>query len=284
MGKKTKSVNNKQKTGIDFIRAKKKVGRTIKKQANETDTSIRAKRINLPGQSIAAEFSKGDAVTTRGLSMPELLNQTHHYSGRVRKDALDGVRELLVAHPRCAHAAAAVVVERVAEKLVDVEHAVRVAARGALKLGVLPALGARGLVPFARRLVLHVGAALTHVSPTVRKDAPAVLDALVEAAPKLVGRHAASATTRHLAELLRRGDDAASSSLVSGGTGTGGDTGGGMSGGRRNVNRRGEIASRLRAAGMSGAFGDATASRIGAQARSTHWSPYDRVGVVNAEP
>ena len=132
MGKKTKSVNNKQKTGIDFIRAKKKVGRTIKKQANETDTSIRAKRINLPGQSIAAEFSKGDAVTTRGLSMPELLNQTHHYSGRVRKDALDGVRELLVAHPRCAHATAAVVVERVAEKLVDVEHAVRVAARGAL--------------------------------------------------------------------------------------------------------------------------------------------------------
>ena len=62
MGKKTKSVNNKQKTGIDFIRAKKKVGRTIKKQANETDTSIRAKRINLPGQSIAAEFeSPGNA-------------------------------------------------------------------------------------------------------------------------------------------------------------------------------------------------------------------------------
>jgi pre-rRNA-processing protein IPI1 len=50
MGKKTKGVNNKQTTGIDFIRAKKKVGRTIKKANNETDTTVKAKRINLPGQ------------------------------------------------------------------------------------------------------------------------------------------------------------------------------------------------------------------------------------------
>ena len=42
MGKKTKSVNNKQSTGIDFIRAKKKVGRKIRKQANETNTEVKA--------------------------------------------------------------------------------------------------------------------------------------------------------------------------------------------------------------------------------------------------
>jgi len=60
------------------------VGRKIKKANNETETTIRAKRINLPGQSVLTE-NKGDAVTGRGLSMPELLNQTQHYSGRVRK-------------------------------------------------------------------------------------------------------------------------------------------------------------------------------------------------------
>ena len=182
MGKKTKAVNNKQNTGIDFIRAKKKVGRTIKKSNNETNTTVKAKRINLPGQVLGAE-GKGDAVTGRGLSMPELLNQTQHYSARVRKDALEGIKELLQTHPEVLTASAATVVEKVAERLVDQEQIVRTAARGALKGGVLPALGPHGLAPFARRLVLHVGAALTHVAPPVRRDAPAVLEALLDAAP-----------------------------------------------------------------------------------------------------
>jgi hypothetical protein len=120
MGKKTKAVNNKQSTGIDFIRAKKKVGRTIKKSNNETNTTVVAKRINLPGQSVGVEH-KGAAVTGRGLSMPELLNQTQHYSARVRKDALDGIKELLTSHPECLRASAATVVEKVAERLVDQE-------------------------------------------------------------------------------------------------------------------------------------------------------------------
>ena len=98
MGKKTKGVNNRQSGGIDFIRAKKKVGKKIKKQANVTDTTVRAKRINLPGQTVGTE-GKGEALTNRGLSMSELLNQTSHYSEKVRKDALEGMRELLEAHP-----------------------------------------------------------------------------------------------------------------------------------------------------------------------------------------
>ena len=83
MGKKTKSVNNKQSTGIDFIRAKKKVGRKIRKQANETNTEVRAKRINLSVQSLGTE-GKGDQVTGRGLSMPELLNQCQHYNAQAK--------------------------------------------------------------------------------------------------------------------------------------------------------------------------------------------------------
>ena len=171
MGKKTKSVNNKQSTGIDFIRAKKKVGRKIRKQANETNTEVRAKRINLSVQSLGTE-GKGDQVTGRGLSMPELLNQCQHYSARVRKDALDGIKELLETHPTSLVPCAATCVEKVAERLVDQEQIVRAAARGALRSGVLPALGPHGIAPFARRLVLHVGAALTHVAPAVRRDAP----------------------------------------------------------------------------------------------------------------
>ena len=133
MGKKTKGVNNRQTGGIDFIRAKKKVGKKIKKHANVTDTTVRAKRINLPGQTVGTE-GKGEALTHRGLSMSELLNQTSHYSEKVRKDALEGMRELLEAHPETMKGSAAAVVEKTAERLVDREQIVRVAARAALCL------------------------------------------------------------------------------------------------------------------------------------------------------
>ena len=248
MGKKTKGINNKQSGGIDFIRAKKKVGRKIKKSNNVTDTTVRAKRINLSTQTLGAE-GKGDAVTSRGLSMPELLNQTTHYSERVRKDALEGIRELLQSHPESLVASAATVVEKVAERLVDQEQVVRTAARAALKSGLLPALGPHGLAPFARRLVLHVGAALTHVAPAVRRDAPRVLEALLDAAPHLVGAHAPAATLRHLADLLRRGDDAASSSLDAA---------------RAGAANAAAAAAVQRAGGLAASFGDMTASRVGA--------------------
>ena len=71
------------------------------------------------------------------------------------------IKELLAAHPGALVNSASVVVDKVAERLVDVEALVRQSARAALKGGVLPALGAAGLAPFARRLVLHCGAALT---------------------------------------------------------------------------------------------------------------------------
>ena len=250
MGKKTKGVNNRQSGGIDFIRAKKKVGKKIKKHANVTDTTVRAKRINLPGQTVGTE-GKGEPLTHRGLSISELLNQTSHYSEKVRKDALEGMRELLEAHPETMKGSAAAVVEKTAERLVDREQIVRIAARGALKHGVLPALGKRGVAPFAKRLVLHVGAALTHVDPVTRRDAPAALETLLDAAPELVAAHAPAATLRHLADLLRRGDDAASSALDASASATAAAA---------------AASARRRAAryGLSPAFGDMTASRVGA--------------------
>ena len=105
------------------------------------------------------------------------------------------------------------VVERVGERLADGERDARRAARECLKRGIVPALGVDGLAPFAKILILYAGAALTHVADGVRKDAPAALDALLDAAPELVAAHAPASTLGHLGELLRRGDD--------GGVGTG---------------------------------------------------------------
>ena len=200
MGKKTKGINTKQSGGIDFIRAKKKVGRKIKKSTNNaTDTTVRAKRINLSTQTLGAE-GKGDAVTSRGLSMPELLNQTTHYSERVRKDALEGIRELLQSHPESLVASAATVVEKVAERLDDQEQVVSTAARAALKSGLLPALGPQAS-PRSPADSSSTGAALT-TSPRRAASTRRASSSLLGAAPHLVGAHAPAATLRHLADLL----------------------------------------------------------------------------------
>lgn len=54
--------------GIDFRKAKHKVGKTLKKPRNDTDTTIKSHAIHLPTQSVATD-KEGTAVTTRNLTL-----------------------------------------------------------------------------------------------------------------------------------------------------------------------------------------------------------------------
>lgn len=203
---------------VEFQKRRLKVGKKVQKHANETETTVRSKAIRLAAQNVRSnvEASTGGATSARGTPLGELLRQCEHYAGRTRADALRGTLEIARNAPREIVDRAAEVVERVGERLADEEAECRAAARECLRAGVAPALGASGLAPFARALILYAGAALTHVQDGVRKDAPAALDALLDAAPSLVVAHAPASTLGHLAELLRRGDD--------GGVGSGSST------------------------------------------------------------
>lgn len=53
--------------GIDFKRAKHKVGKTLKK-SSATDTTIKSQSIHVPDQSLAAD-KQDKAVTTRNLTL-----------------------------------------------------------------------------------------------------------------------------------------------------------------------------------------------------------------------
>ena len=217
--------------GVEFAKKRLKVGRKVAKRAdNGTDTTIRSKSIRLTAQNIhtvgasageggelvgagGSQVSDANAASKRGTPLAEALNQCAHYNVKTRCDGLNALLEIAEAFPGAIRARAVDVVERVGERLADVEREARKAARECLRRGVVPALGTHGLAPFAKTLILYVGAALTHVGAGVRKDAPAALDALLEAAPALVAAHAPASTLGHLGELLRRGDD--------GGVGTG---------------------------------------------------------------
>lgn len=120
--------------GVDFKRVKQKVGKKLQPAQNATETSFKAKRINLPSQSLAIDRS-GEALSERHLSikaskeicacalrcryshtrltpaklpllccmshnawLQELLGQCSHYSPKMRKAALAGVQQVLVRH------------------------------------------------------------------------------------------------------------------------------------------------------------------------------------------
>ena len=54
--------------GVDFKRVKHKVGRKLPAAQNATDTTFRAKKINLPNQSVGADKG-GAAVSDHNLSL-----------------------------------------------------------------------------------------------------------------------------------------------------------------------------------------------------------------------
>jgi pre-rRNA-processing protein IPI1 len=54
--------------GIDFKRVKHKVGKKLPKAQNETDTSFKARSINLPSQGLA-EDKEGVATNSQNLTL-----------------------------------------------------------------------------------------------------------------------------------------------------------------------------------------------------------------------
>ena len=82
----------------DFAKVRHKVGRKVPQAANATNTTVKAKRVVLAGQTLGAD--RADRVlTSRGLAVEEVLAQLTHDAPRVRRDALGGLRELLGEHP-----------------------------------------------------------------------------------------------------------------------------------------------------------------------------------------
>ena len=152
--------------GIDFRRAKRRVGRKLPAANNATDTTVKARAISLPAQSVAEE--RGGAPTARGLTLPELLAQAGHYAAKVRADALAGVGALAATHPREVARHAAATLGALAERAADTETRVRAALRPALAAAVAAVDGEGGLAPFVPLLAAHARRALTHVDAGVR--------------------------------------------------------------------------------------------------------------------
>ncbi|XP_034224935.1 uncharacterized protein LOC117634806 isoform X2 [Prunus dulcis] len=107
-----------QKRGVDFKKIKRKIGKKLPPAKNATNTEIKSKAIILPEQSVASEKA-GLAVNKRGLTLKELLQQTSHYSSKVRKEALLGIKDLFKKYPEELRLHKYAVIEKLRERIGD---------------------------------------------------------------------------------------------------------------------------------------------------------------------
>ncbi|KAF8399349.1 hypothetical protein HHK36_015214 [Tetracentron sinense] len=134
----SKAPSKKQpKRGVDFKKIKRKIGRKLPPPKNATNTEIKSKAIILPEQSVASE-KMGLAVSKKGLTLKELLQQTSHHNAKVRKDALIGIRDLAHKYPADLRLHKLAIIEKLRERISDDDKVVRETLYELLKSVIFP--------------------------------------------------------------------------------------------------------------------------------------------------
>ncbi|GAB4849228.1 hypothetical protein Ancab_004039 [Ancistrocladus abbreviatus] len=182
MGRPKASARKQQSRGVDFKKIKRKIGRKLPPPKNATNTEIKSKAIILPEQSVVAEKA-GLAVSNKGLTLKELLQQTSHYNSKVRKDALLGIRDLFLKYPEELRLHRLAVIEKLRERISDDDKLVRETLYQLFKSIILPGCKEDNQAALISLIMAYVFNAITHLSIDVRLMAFKFLDLVVQHYP-----------------------------------------------------------------------------------------------------
>ncbi|RXH81400.1 hypothetical protein DVH24_034821 [Malus domestica] len=171
-----------QKRGIDFKKIKRKIGRKLPPPKNATNTEIKSKAIVLPEQSVASEKA-GLAVNKKGLTLKELLQQTSHYNPKVRKDALLGMKDLLLRYPEELRLHKYAVVEKLRERIGDDDRLVRDMLYQLFKSVILPGCKEDNQELLISLMMAYIFNAMTHLAIDVRLMAFKFLELAIQYHP-----------------------------------------------------------------------------------------------------
>ncbi|CAK9180770.1 unnamed protein product [Ilex paraguariensis] len=171
-----------QKRGVDFKKIKRKIGRKLPPPKNATNTEIKSKAIILPEQSVASEKA-GLAVSKKGLTLKELLQQTSHHNAKVRKDALTGIRDIFLKYPAELKLHKLAVIEKLRERISDEDKLVRETLYQLLKAVIFPGCKEESQGPFISLMMAYIFNAMTHLAIDVRLMAFKFFDVLVQFYP-----------------------------------------------------------------------------------------------------
>ena len=189
--------------GIDFKRAKQKVGKVLPRAENQTNTEVKSKAIHLSEQSIVVN-KEGQAVTHRKLTLKDLLGQASHYSEKTRLDAIEGLIELIRKHPEEARKHAGLVVAAAAQRIEDPHAACRTEVRNFFNDALLPALGKSTLQPFVPVIMGHICSALTNLDDAIRVDALLTLSVVMDWRADIVAAGFMTQVLQHFLDALGR--------------------------------------------------------------------------------
>ncbi|KAG8375029.1 hypothetical protein BUALT_Bualt10G0057100 [Buddleja alternifolia] len=180
---KNKSQSKKfQKRGVDFKKIKRKIGRKLPPPKNATNTEIKSKAIVLPEQSIAAEKA-GLAVSRKGLTLKELLQQTSHHNAKVRKDALLGVKDIFLKHPNELKLHKLAVIEKLRERIGDDDKFVRETLYQLFKSVIFPGCAMDNQGPIVSLMTAYTFHAMTHLAIEVHLMAFKFFDLILQFFP-----------------------------------------------------------------------------------------------------
>ncbi|XP_058205322.1 uncharacterized protein LOC131319180 isoform X2 [Rhododendron vialii] len=178
-----------QQRGVDFKKIKRKIGRKLPPPKNATNTEIKSKAIVLPEQSVASEKA-GLAVSRKGLTLKELLQQTSHHNSKVRKDALTGIRDIFLKHPAELRLHKLAVIEKLRERISDDDKLVRETLYQLLKAVIFPSCREDSQGPFVSLMMAYIFNAMTHLAIDVRLMAFKFFDLVVQHYPLSFSTHA----------------------------------------------------------------------------------------------
>ncbi|KAG9454764.1 hypothetical protein H6P81_007668 [Aristolochia fimbriata] len=171
----------KQKSSVDFKKIKRKIGRKLPPPKNTTDTTVKSKAIIIPEQTVASDKA-GLAVSSKGLTLKELLQQTSHHNAKVRKDALNGIKDLVLKFPSELQSHKVAIIEKLRERIGDDDKSVRETLYQLLKTVVFQRLkDIPG--PIISLLMAYVFNAMTHLAMDIRLMAFKFFDLIVQHYP-----------------------------------------------------------------------------------------------------
>lgn len=204
-GKGRKAPKGKPKgIGIDFKKVKRKVGRKLPPPKNETKLDFSTKSIVLPEQSVA-QNKEGIALNLRRQSLKDLLTQSTHYSERIRKEALLGIKDLISRHPAELALHAVSILEKLSPRITDGDKAVRQAFILLIRSTIFPNLPQAKIGPLVPVVMAHLSSAMTHMTMDIRLTAFGLLDLLVLHYPATVVSVYAHEITGHYLDILGKG-------------------------------------------------------------------------------
>ncbi|GEQ68364.1 hypothetical protein JCM33374_g2032 [Metschnikowia sp. JCM 33374] len=175
MGSKRKRAEKKK----DFQKTKLKVGKTLAKPDNYTDTSFTAKSISLPNQTISKKAPAAVAGTSKkgDVDLTHQLSLMKHHSASTRKEVVNFVEAHLPSNTSMYKQILTMTISLVTDSSASVREAF---------VSLLSACADKQpgfLELHMRTIVLFVHSAMTHIKSEIRGSSTKVLDVLVAKAP-----------------------------------------------------------------------------------------------------